>query len=106
MAIVEITKDEFDAHGIHRGPMVGVVFEERAWFATSDQVLLGAITFDFQDQDWGYMILGRGEGGQFRGVDFEVSLPSIDEARNSLLDAMETLHAPGDDVFRQPEGRR
>jgi hypothetical protein len=61
-------------------PMVGTVVHEKGWFADDAGVIIGAVTFDVTDEDWGYVVLESDEDGLFRGIDVEVSLLSREEA--------------------------
>ena len=68
--------------------MVGTVVHEKGWFADDAGVIIGAVTFDVTDEDWGYVVLESDEDGLFRGIDVEVSLLSREEATTKLSACM------------------
>jgi hypothetical protein len=65
--------------------------EEIMWYATDDDRVLGAIIRDKIDNDFGWILLTRGEGGCFRCVDVECSFPSLALATGSLLKKMDEM---------------
>jgi len=44
------------------------IFSEGAHWSTEDERLLGMVTFDHTDQDYGYIILGRDDLGRYRCI--------------------------------------
>ena len=101
MKIVEISKGEFDVYEPHRDPIPSLIIEERKWFATDDRVLLGVLTFDKPDSDWGYIVLGRDEHERFRAIHCAVSMVSESDAEQALKAIMETTGSSGESVFPQ-----
>ena len=63
-------------------------------------VLLGVIVIDRVDSDYGYIVLGRDEHGQFRAIEAAYS-HSIDGAREALYSTMHEILASGASVFPQ-----
>jgi hypothetical protein len=63
-------------------------------------VLLGVIVIDRVDSDYGYVVLGRDEHGQFRAIEAAYS-HSIDGAREALYSTMHEILASGASVFPQ-----
>jgi hypothetical protein len=63
--------------------------EERMWYATEDDQVLGAIIRDKVDNDFGWIILTRGPGGTFRCVDVECSFRTESAATLNLHKTME-----------------
>jgi hypothetical protein len=51
--------------------------------------LTGAVVADHADNDFGWVVMGRSQYGDFRAVELGVSLPTVDAARELLLAAME-----------------
>jgi hypothetical protein len=97
----EISRATFDTFKPSRGPMVGFLIQERAWFADQEGVVIGAVTFDVTDRDWGYVVLGRDDNKRFRAIALEHSLQSPIEARSRLLARMEEILASGETTFEQ-----
>jgi hypothetical protein len=64
-------------------------------------VLLGVITIDRIDGDYGIVVLGRDERGQFRAVDVACSHPSLDQARDALKATMRKIAESGATMFPQ-----
>jgi hypothetical protein len=101
MPIREISLNEFNARGPLRGPDVGTLIQEQAWFASDDGPVIGVLTLDAVDKDWGYIVLGPDEHGDFRGIDLAVSLKSRGEAQDGLIAAMEAALSSGRQDFPQ-----
>ena len=68
--------------------------EERAWFATDREMVLGAVVFDRKNKDWAYVILERAEDSKFRLVAGRVSLKSQEHATAELKTALEKRARP------------
>ena len=64
-------------------------------------VLLGVVTLDRLDRDWGYVVLGRDERGRFRAIDAACSLPSLKKARDALQGSMREISESGATLFPQ-----
>lgn len=89
-----ISQQRFDAlAGYTRLPAIVLIIQEAAWFATADERLLGLLTWDRFDRDYGWIVLGRDRRGRFRAIDQDVSYPTFAEARDHLAAAIEK-HAP------------
>src|SRR3954462_4212434 len=89
MAIRSVRPQTFDAFRPARGPFVGVLFEEVEWFVDSDEIVLGVLTRDFEDNDWGYAVLGRDTNQFFRAIAADVGIQDRDAARTMLISTME-----------------
>lgn len=87
--IQEISLSEFNAFGPLRGPLVGSLIQERAWFSKHKGEMLGVITYDTEDGDWGYVILTKDHQGSYRGYDVGVSRTSFLNAKYAMLESME-----------------
>ena len=84
-----IAKRRFDAlAGYARLPSTVLFFQEAGWFATEDERLLGLVTWDRTDRDYGWIALGRDRQGRLRAVDQDMSLPSFGEAEAKLASAL------------------
>jgi len=71
--------------------MIGTFISEKGWFADSDKNIIGTLTLDHTDKDWGYAILARHEDGMFRWIDGEVSIASKNEAELQIISVMERM---------------
>ena len=85
MAIIEISRDEFDSYNPAR---MGFVATEKAWYADTQKNIIGTVLKDNFDKDWGYVILGRHEDNMYRYLDGDVSKNTFDEAESLLFQAM------------------
>jgi len=72
--------------------------DERAWYATDDNTVLGIIVRDRIDNDFGFVVLAQdtvlteAPSGGYGCVDSAVSHPTIDAAIIALHDAMRRYH--------------
>lgn len=96
-----ITREEFDAFKPQRHPMIHVIAEEKEWYVSEGDVVIGVLLEDKTDRDWTYVVLGRDQKGNFRAVDFLASIPTIAEARAQLLSTIAKLTSTGQTVFPQ-----
>jgi hypothetical protein len=101
VAIREITRQEFDAYQPIRVPGIENMFEELLYYADETGAVIGLVARDRVDNDWGWLIIGRDEYGQFRAVDNGMKLSSEEAARDALITAMEELVASGQQIFPQ-----
>jgi hypothetical protein len=74
--------------GYSRSPAAEFVSEELAWFANDDETIIGVLIRDTVDDDFCSILMTRDEGDRFCAFDIEVSIPTADEARNWLVNAM------------------
>jgi len=97
-----ISRPRFDAlAGYTRLPAIVLIIQEAAWFATADERLLGLLTWDRFDRDYGWIVLGRDRCGRFRAIDQNVSYPTFAEAQDHLAAAIETHAALPDESYYQ-----
>jgi len=103
MAINEISREEFDSYNPARMLFVAT---EKAWYADTEKNIIGTVTKDNFDKDWGYAILGRHEDGLYRFLDGDVSKDTFDEAETLLFKAMlhmETTDVASEELFKSDE---
>lgn len=80
--------------------------KEIAWYANQDETILGVLLLDTIDRDYVVCLLARDEARRYRWFDGEVSLPSIDDAREWLVRMMKWHTGQGVTVCPQgDEGR-
>lgn len=90
----ELSEQRFEAlAGYTRRPEFVVAWQEAAWFSADAERLIGGITWDRQDYDFGWVLLGRDRKLRFRAIAMDASLPSFEEARSRLSAAM-AAHVP------------
>ncbi|MCA0013175.1 hypothetical protein LB561_23080 [Mesorhizobium sp. B292B1B] len=100
--ILPLSLPRFNAlAGYARDPKIVLIIEEREWYATRDERLIGIVTFDKIDHDYGWVILGRDERHRFRAIAVNASYPSIEESRTALFAELAQLHAKSDESFYQ-----
>lgn len=81
MQIKRIDLKRFNALAAHtRSPAAAFVSQELDWFSNEDESLIATLMLDTIDNDYVGVILGRDEGGRFRCIDVESSLPTADDA--------------------------
>ena len=96
-----ISLRQFDAFEPTRVPIAGVAWEELEWFADDAGNVIGVLTHDLKDDDWGYAVLGRDSNGVFRAIENDVSIERQDYARTRLIAEMERVAGTGRAVFPQ-----
>jgi hypothetical protein len=62
--------------GYARSPNIVLIIIELEGYATEDERLLGIVTFDRIDHDYGWVVFGRDERLRFRAINVNASLPS------------------------------
>lgn len=101
MAAKRITKARFEALTFSTLPFAWVVVEAVEWYSDQDENVLGVLCRDRQDDDWGYVVLGRDEKSLFRGIETKVSMPDVDSARKSLHLRLSFYTVTGEKIFPQ-----
>ena len=100
--IKELSGRRFDAlAGYARSPQIVLYVEEIEWHATEGERLIGMLTHDLIDHDFGWVILGRDERLRFRAIDVNTSLPSAEAARDQLFTRLREHHVEPDEAYHQ-----
>ena len=86
-----LSQPRFEALLYRRSPFIYSFVRELEWWTIENESLIAAITFDLDDQDFAYIVLGRDETGVFRGVANMVSFPTIEVAREAMFERMAEL---------------
>ena len=103
--VKELSPERFNAFvDWTRGPYVGELTDELEYYADTLERVLGVLTLDYTDQDFGYVILGRDEARRFRCIDVKVSMPNPGMARSRLKKAISQLSQTGKTIFPQSDG--
>jgi hypothetical protein len=98
----KISKRRFDAlAGYIRRPQIVLFCEELDWYSESNDRVLGVLAKDTTDNDYSWVILGRDRLLQFRAVDLQTSIPSVDAARADLETKLREHAQSPDDSFYQ-----
>ena len=101
MSIKTIAEADFNQFNPGRSSQAKLLIEEHEWCADDAGDVIGTLTLDKTDKDWGFVILGSDERGQFRAIDLATSIESRDTARVRLLYAMGELEKTGQKIFPQ-----
>lgn len=101
MAIRSIRPQTYEAFDPPRSAIGDLLFEEVEWFVDSNNIILGVVVLDREDNDWSYAVLGRDLRGSFRAIGTQVSIETRNGARERLLARMEAFIGTGQTVFPQ-----
>jgi len=100
--LVELSPRRFDALAAYtRLPSILLFIKELAWFATADERLIGVVTEDRQDRDFGWVLLGRDERLRYRAIDQNASLPTAEASREQMFAAMARHIMLPDEAYHQ-----
>lgn len=106
-AMEVIPRHRFRILTLVREPLADVFAQEWEWYRDPQEVVIGTVFLDTTDEDWGFLVMGRDENGQFRWIDGKCSFASREAARAPLWTAMREAAGSGQVVFPQPgEGQR
>ena len=92
--------------GYTRRPDVIDVIQEAAWFSTPDERLLGLVTWDRLDRDFGWVLLARDQRRRFRAIACDASLSSYESAQAALALTMAVEARASDESFHQGDDNR
>lgn len=101
MAAKKISKARFESLTFATLPFAWVIAEGVEWYSDQDENVFGILCRDRQDDDWGYVVLGRDEKSLFRGIETEVSISDIDSARRALHLRLSFYAVTGEKIFPQ-----
>ncbi len=99
--ILRISRARFDALTYAKHPYAELTGQEVEWYKDSRENVLGALVLDLVDHDWSWVVLGRDEAGLFRAIDFNVSVPRRNAAREILKARMREHSRGGASEFPQ-----
>lgn len=103
--IRELDLKRFNALASHSiSPAAAYVSQELAWYANEDESILGVLLLDTVDDDYGGVLMARDEAGRFCCFDLKCSIPTLEDARIWLLDAMKWHTGQGLKVYPQGGG--
>jgi len=92
VAVSEITQEQFAAFtATDQCSRFWPTEHERAWFASSDGKLIGALLEDAATGRWGYSICRLGADGQYHRIAVGSDIPTADFARLDLVANMRRL---------------
>lgn len=100
-----LAKQRFDAlAGYARDPLIFLLVQELEWYAAAEEKLVGTVTVDRTDKDYGWVVMARDKRLRFRGVSVAASISSLEEARVQLFLELEKLrHAPAEEFHQGDE---
>lgn len=100
--IKPLMRQRFEAlAGYARDPNIVLIVQELEWHATNDERLLGMVTLDRIDNDFGWVIFGRDERLRFRAIDVNASLSTVEVAREELFSRLAAHYKQPDEDFHQ-----
>src|SRR5260221_519712 len=80
--VQSLSKRRYEAlAGYARDPKIVLIIDELEWYATADERIIGMLTFDKIDHDFGWVIFGKDERHRFRAINVNVSFPTRDASR-------------------------
>jgi hypothetical protein len=98
----ELSQRRYEAlAGYTRSPNLVLIVEEISGLRTPDERVLGVVTHDLIDDDFGWVVLARDELLRFRCVDVNASFPTYEAAKSALTTSMERLSVMPDSAFYQ-----
>jgi hypothetical protein len=95
MAIIEISREEFDSYNPVRMGPVGIFYTEKTWYADTDKNIIGSVIQDNTDKDWNYLVLGRHEDDSYRFLAGDVSKDSFNASKELLFSTMDEMDSTG-----------
>jgi hypothetical protein len=96
MAISALSREQFEARGVHRVGANGRRRQTVEWFADDTGVLLGTVAYYECPPAWSFTILGRDrDDAKFHLVHVETGCLDLDQARRRLFEQMDTVLAAG-----------
>lgn len=105
--LVEMSRRRFEALAAYtRLPSILLFIKELAWFSTADERLIGVITEDRQDQDFGWVLLGRDERLRYRAIDQNASLATVESSREQMFAAMARHVMLPDEAYHQGDTQK
>ena len=98
----QIKRERFEALvGYSRLPHAAAFSREVDWYSNNDGWLLATIVFDFSDEDYVVIILGRDLDNRFRAIDTLASYDSIKAAHEALQNKVSEINLKEVRVFPQ-----
>jgi hypothetical protein len=107
MAVKSISLKRFNILAAYtRRPTAYLLSEECEHFATDDDRVLGVLIRDKIDADYGGLVLGKDESGQYRCVEPLTFTHLYDSARDELVAALDQWHLQPDEASFQGEPKK
>lgn len=98
----QLSRVQFNAYCYARQPLIRVMAQEVAWFEVFEKKILGLITFDRTDGDFGFLILGRDNRKMFRCIEICREFHQTpDQAIQSMSEAFEKYEHDGQALYPQ-----
>ncbi len=107
MAVKSISLKRFNILAAYtRRPTAFLLSEELEHLATNGDRVLGVLIRDKIDGDFGGLVIGKDESGQYRCVDPLTFTHLYDSARDELIAGLEKWHLQPDEAFFQGEPKK
>ena len=104
VTIEPLSRRRFDALGGYaRDPKIPLIFEELEWYSAPDERVLGTLVRDYEDQDFGWVILARDERLRYRAIDVNSTLPDLETAREQLFERITAQSRESDESYHQSD---
>lgn len=108
--IKQISEEKFKAYvGLTKLSYGELFWQEICWFSNKQENILGVIIFDFSDENFNAVLLGRDEVGKFRCFDLKTDFNTPEAAFLWIKINIEELSIEGKKIFPQfdvnPESR-
>jgi HJR/Mrr/RecB family endonuclease len=91
MSIIPISNDQFDSFNHARNPLTKMFITEKEWFTDTNRNIIGTITLDRTDDDWGYLVFACDEDQVYRPIDIKTSIESFKEAEKTIISVMSKM---------------
>ncbi|MEE4209194.1 MAG: hypothetical protein V2I43_08010 [Parvularcula sp.] len=89
MIFAHLDKRRFNAiAGYARHPRITLITQELDWFSDPQERVLGLLSWDRIDDDYGWVVFGKDAKARFRAIKVDVSYPTAEEAYAALIAAM------------------
>lgn len=92
--------------GATRSPAAAYISHEIGWYTNDEETVIGVVLIDTVDDDYAAIVLGRDQGGVFRAIDIQVSVPTETEATDWLHRTISWHTVNGDQIFSQAGGKK
>ncbi|MFN6350493.1 MAG: restriction endonuclease [Chitinophagales bacterium] len=95
MELRELEEFELEDLIIDKNPMANLFAEEKKWFLSTDEKLLGILLEDKIDKDWTYIVLSQDEDEAYRAIDVKVSIDKEYNAEKELITTLQNISKVG-----------
>lgn len=102
MIFAHLDKRRFNTlAGYARHPTIALITKELVWFADRQERVLGLLSWDRIDDEYGWVVFGRDAVERFRAIRGNFSYPTEDDAYAALMAAMREAADQPPEAFHQ-----